>query len=441
MTDDRLDDRADDRLDDRPDEEFDRWRAWRVRGRRLLDRWFVVAVAALVVVAGAGLALAYEPHVQPETEAVEQPVEVWSEEASMSHQAEVQQPNEVFDLGSNLTNRSSYYQTIAPELDGTYEYVYYADDGDLSVDVEAYLEHRSVDGEEVLWQRTEPLASERYDDLEPGESATVTFRINASEIEAQVERIHEDLGTSIGTTESAVVVETTVSGEIEGEQTTTEHQQRLDVDPGGDVYHVESSPPMQETYQTTLTEEVERTYGPLRSYGPFGLVALALAGIAVLWRERSRGSIAPTDEELLALDRYQTRREFDDWISRGRIPETRLDGEPIVVSSLADLVDVAIDSDRRVIEDPARDVFAVVDGDNVYTFSWADDQLGDEWPRDGDSVADPDEETDGDERSQKAVDLSLDDGRGTDVVEQVGGTDGAGPASGREGGETDDPEP
>lgn len=73
------------------------------------------------------------------------------------------------------------------------------------------------------------------------------------------------------------------------------------------------------------------------------------------------------DVDVAVLRETLTRERFDEWISRGRVPKDT-GQRSVYVESLEDLVDVAIDSSKRVIRDPERDQYVVIDGDIVYRY-------------------------------------------------------------------------
>ena len=353
-------------------DEEGRTNVWEFRLRRALDRQFVVVVAALLVTAALGGYLAYEPHVEPGVEIEEETVTDWSERTAFGHSATVQQANPVFPVGSELTDRSLYYTNLAPELDGTYEYRYSGNGGDGTVDVEMDLQlrYRSVAGDDdgVFWERTEPITTVERDAVEPGDPVTAEFQVDVSEAESEVENIQDQLGTTIGTTEVDVIVYTQVQGTVDGEEVTTTHRQALQISPDGATYSVEEPGTETELHQSTVTHEVPTEYGPLRSYGSLALVAVSLLGLIGLGTARHQGNIAPSTREERAVEWATTRSEFDEWISRGRVPADSIDTTRIELESLDGLVDVAIDSNRRVIEDVTRNAFYVVGEDAHYVF-------------------------------------------------------------------------
>ena len=102
-----------------------------------------------------------------------------------------------------------------------------------------------------------------------------------------------------------------------------------------------------------------KTYGPLRRIGApvvsaFGVLGLVLlAGIRI----RTRTELTPLEEAIL---RYETHREeFDEWITTAVLPASAYQGEWAEVDTLEDLVDLAIDTDERVVEDPENGVYVV----------------------------------------------------------------------------------
>ena len=342
-----------------------------IRVRKLLDEWLFAVVLGVVLLALVGGWVAYQTHVEPGVVTHEETVSSWQEQTELSHHAEVVRPNPVFTDNQTLSNQPAYFTEISPILGGTYEYSYSASDsGELDVEVVPELHIQAVDDEgDPYWRQTESLNQTRYGGLSPGETATVPVEINVSEAMQEIERTESALGTSIGTTEVAVVFGTRVSGTVNDERVAGFHRERLHVDPDGETFVVETDEGVQETHETTRTVETEAAYGPIRSYGPFGLILVSVAGLGALLVLKHRGRIPPSETELAALERHQEREEFDDWISRGRIPPEAMTGSRIELDSLEDLVDIAIDTNSRVVEDADSGAFVVTGENWHYTVS------------------------------------------------------------------------
>jgi hypothetical protein len=99
-----------------------------------------------------------------------------------------------------------------------------------------------------------------------------------------------------------------------------------------------------------------------------GVLAFAGAAASVLIRR-------DLDAEEIRTRIFRGR--YQEWISRGEIP-TGTDKRYVRIDDLADIVDIGIDSNKRVIWDEEYDVYAVVDGDIVYYFSPGSSEVS-EW--------------------------------------------------------------
>lgn len=341
----------------------------RIRLRKRLDEYALVVVLVLVVLAGAGAWLAYQTHVDPGTETEQRTTATWSEQATVSHAAEVQTPNPVFEVGQELSNQGTYFTQLSPAFEGEYTYTYTASErGELDTVIDAHLRIQSVDDDgNPYWTVTEPLETTQQT-LDPGDTEGVAVELDIPAVAAEAEEIEAGLGSTIGTIQTEVVFETQVVGVVNGENVADTHQSSLTLDPDGATYSVEADDGVSETHETVETVESERTYGPVRSYGPLALLTLSLVGLVGLAGARHRGVIPPAPAEQAALEQYQQRREFDNWISTGTVPPGGRTGTEIRLDSLEDLVDVAIDTDQRVIEDTDTGGFFVLGDGRYYAY-------------------------------------------------------------------------
>ncbi|MFP9061381.1 DUF5305 domain-containing protein [Natrialbaceae archaeon A-chndr2] len=350
-----------------------------IRLRALLDRRFLLVVGLFIAIVVAGGWLAYEPHVAPATIEDSQPTGTWEEQPTLSHQAEIQRANPVFPVGETLRNQGLYYTRLSPELQGTYAYAYEAPDGELDTTVDVFLVLQSVDDDgNAYWTERERLERDSVEDLQPGQEMQLSFDLNVSDVEPRIEAIESGLGASPGTSEATVVVETTVSGTVNGERISNRHVGEYVLEPTGSTYSVQTNTENVGERTFTETVEVDERYGPLRSYGSLALVVFGLVGIATLGYGRHADLLAVTDDERRLLEAASQREEFDDWISVGHVEEADLEGPRIEIANLEGLVDVAIDSDRRVIEDPQQGAYYVVEGDVYHVYEPADRVLEDD---------------------------------------------------------------
>lgn len=116
--------------------------------------------------------------------------------------------------------------------------------------------------------------------------------------------------------------------------------------------------------------------------GP-ALAVVGLLGLVGLVGARWAGHTGLTASEAAYLRYRADRAEFDEWLTRIRLPAATREGPTAEAEGLADLVDYAIDSDAAVVEDRAAGRYQVRGPDAVYVFEppappagVADDPLG-----------------------------------------------------------------
>lgn len=343
----------------------------RLRFRALLDAQFAVIMAVCLIAAAVGGGLVYTTHVDPGTETRQQTVSSFTVETAYDHSAEVTEPNSVFETGTVLDDRSTYFTRIAPELDVDVETSYAASSAaDVDVRFDSVLVVRNVGGEEgtVYWSERETLASETVSGVDPGESATSSFALNSSAADATAAEVEEELGASPGETEIFVVTDVTLEGTINGQSTSYARTVELGLDHGGDTYTVSDPGVQSDTSERTEAVTVERSYGPLRSIGGPLLLALGLlGGGALAYARRGRGlALTPAERDYLSYS--DDRSEFAEWITTFRLPASVHERPEAEAESLRDLVDFAIDNDTGVVEDPETGAYHAVTGEFVYTY-------------------------------------------------------------------------
>lgn len=325
----------------------------RLRDRlRLLraDYGIVILVACLLAVgAGGWLLYAAQPGTETETVVTDR----WNEQGRFTHAAEVTQPNPVFETGTTL-ERTVYYSSVSPELEGTYVYEH-GDEIDRQVTMDLRLVIQSAREDSVLWRRVDPLnTTERT--VAAGETIAGEWAVNVSAAAARVERIREQLGASVGTVEIRVVAEVTTNAE-DGQP--TRHTRSFGIDPNGETFSVTPPEAYGETYETTAERTVETGVTLSLAGAGTGLLIAGLAGTVVLGTTRARDGfeLSAPERERIAYERERV--AFDEWITVGEVPERLADRPSVEVERLEGLVDVAIDTDERVVEDPERNTLWV----------------------------------------------------------------------------------
>jgi hypothetical protein len=345
-------------------------RLWWIRVRKRLADLAPAIILGLLVVGALGGWVVYQTHANPGVETDQRTVASWSERGTDSYAAEVTEPNPLFREGQTLSGRPVYFTRISPELRGAYTYSYTASDtGSLDVTLNASLRLRSVGDDETLWSVTEPLHGTHVEDVSPDEQTTVETVLNISQVAAEVNRIQERLGASVGTTEIDLVFDVQVVGSVNGENVAKTHTRSLRINPEGSTYSVDPPEELDVSHDSTAVVESEQSYGPFRSYGPVVFVVLSALGLFGFVIASYKGWVRPSRFEQTRLEQSQQREKFDDWISTGVVPDRERTGTGIELDSLEDLVDVAIDTNERVIEDTGSGDFYVPGGDRYFVYS------------------------------------------------------------------------
>lgn len=338
-----------------------------VRLLALLDKWFFLFIVVLVILAGASGFWMYQVHAQENVQQQQRTIEEWSETTSYDHSAVIINDSIPFQEGEVVENRPIYYTSLTDELNIDFTYTYSADSGQVKVTTDTSLLIRSVQNEEVLWEYTVPLASNTTPSLEPGETHASRFGVDMRMVLNTLTRVQEQLGTR-GQTQVQVVSTTQVTGQVNGDtvENSYDSSMQLSVNPG--AFRVQEVSTIDESHERVETVEVNVEPSPIESVGSILVFILILVTTLGMIIARYTGYIGLTEDEQELLEIYQQEQEFGEWITEGTFPSERDYDTTILVDDLEGLVDVAIDTNKRVIKDPQLGVSTVLDGDYVYVY-------------------------------------------------------------------------
>jgi hypothetical protein len=397
-----------------------RWLGLRSR----VESYFVAVLVVLVVLAGVGGYLTYAAHGQTQTRTETREVTSWESTGGFTHSARVVNDTAVYAEGDVLRNRTQYFRQLTPRLDGAFVYRYAASDGgNLTATASTLLAFRSVEETEggnttEYWRLEAPIETRRVAGLSPGEPFRVPFAVNVSAAAQRLDRVDGQFGGTPGEKELRVIARIALSGTRNGRAVESTRTYRLPLSLSSTVYRVASGDPATASGGQTERVTVPVEPGPLRAYGGPALAVVGVVAAAGLVAARRRGSLAISEREREWLAYRTARSEFDDWITAARVPEADRPGSAVAVDSLAGLVDVAIDTDCRVLED-ADGTCYVFGSDRSYTYDPPRPPGEDSLPPEGAASAGPsqdgtgDPSTDGDDAPEDAGT----DGRETDVVD------------------------
>ncbi|WP_058993188.1 DUF5305 domain-containing protein [Haloarcula sp. CBA1127] len=340
--------------------------------RTVVDNYELLLIC-LIAIAAVGGYLTYTGHVASGTDTTTRQVSSWQSSGSFSHNATVRNGTSAFPEGEVLEDQPVYLQKVAPVLDGAFTYTYSAsNESDLTASADVFVQYRSVEstqnGELVYWEVKRPLTQGTVQSLAVGERLTVPFSLNVSRAAETVRRIDSEHGQTSGRLEMAVVSQVALSGPRNGQPVDTTRTYRLPIIPSQSSYRVENTGPVTNSGDRTVEAQVEKAYGPIWTLGGPVLLLGSFSAAAALVYGRTTNYLTLTDAERRWLAYKSTREEFDEWITVGRADPVDDDVWTTTVDSLVGLVDVAIDTDERIIESDTDSDFIVYTGDRLFRY-------------------------------------------------------------------------
>jgi hypothetical protein len=345
---------------------------WRLRGRLALDERVAVVAGVLAVLLVVGAWLTFGAYVSGDRTATEQQrVGSWETVGSYDHAARVTRENPVFPVGTTLDNRTLYFSRVSPTLTGQFGFAF---DSSLDGRIRATATQRVVlrqvadsgEDETVLWEQTRP-AGEASATLAPGESVTVPFSFNATALAVRAEAINEQLAAGQGTARTVVTTTVAYEGRVGNRTVEGRENYTATVAFDGGTYRVVTEPNRTER-AVTRPVTVERPPGPLAGVGGPVLFAVGFLGLAGLAAARAQGMLAVSETERASARHRQARREFEEWITVASLPDAVRERPRVDVEDLEGLVDLAIDTDERVIESPGGGQYYVVHDGLLYQY-------------------------------------------------------------------------
>jgi hypothetical protein len=351
-----------------------------LRLKYLFAQYWRVLVPALILISAVAFAGAAVGMVSgQETQQRTVQTDSMTVDTTLSTQATVTGNTTLYEAGEILTDKPVYLQSATPELTIIAETTT-PTDRTVSVTQQVILELSATRNGEVFWRDTETLAIDTEEVTDGTIRTEVTIDVQQLTRE-QLAAVTAEAG-DIGTIEAEISAEALYDT---GTYTGRTHA-RTPMAITNRAYEVDTPQTDEQSNTTTVVQNVpatESTVGITGSIltipewtvglvgvsltvsgGTFGGIFVGLTALAlsiVVWL------VARQIEDFETFRQQYTETRYADWISRGKIPES---GSYIrvPVETLVDVVDIAIDSQKRVIHDPTLDVYAVVDDNHLYEF-------------------------------------------------------------------------
>lgn len=322
------------------------------RLKLLIANYGTVFAIVLVLLALVAFGVAWQTYDDTPTHVESEEVDIEEYAVNTQTMAEVDAADaELYEQGETLVDRPVYFFNESPTLQLQVAFEP-PEDADVEATAQLYIEYEATRNDQVFWDRREELFVEELD-----EETTLETQRDMRNVTRDIQRVQERVGT-VGSVDASFVLFV----DYESEEYDGSLNASAPIEFSTSAYWLDEELSDDARESRTVTHEVpgEPDMSQVGLFVLVGLVLLSLAGAigAVLWQG--------IDTEKLRTD--LARSEYSEWISRGEVP-TRGEKEYVSIDSLEDLVDIAIDTNRRVIYDGSIDTYAVVEGDLMYFYS------------------------------------------------------------------------
>lgn len=307
----------------------------------------ILAVVAVVALTGAGWVYTHPPTTTVTDHTHEQRFE-----SGVDTSAVVTGDSAMYQSGERVENQPVYFRATMPNLTLSVETAV-PEDRRVRVDQRLALVVQASSDGETFWERTRILVDEQTSTTTG--TANTSAVIDVSALADRIAPITEELGPAGSL---SVAVELTTAYETDRYAGELTAQRPFDLSGRTytlDSFAVETQKSTPETRTTTLPNRNRLAY---LAPGAVGVVAL-LSSVVVFALYRRRHMEWQTLEPQIQRSRYA------EWISEGSL-QGPVAERSVAMASIEDLVDVAIDQEKRVIYDPVLDTHAVIDEEVVY---------------------------------------------------------------------------
>jgi len=270
-----------------------------------------------------------------------------------SSSATVTEPNPLFDRGTTLSDQA-YPVAGAPNATVVVD-TRTTDATELQYEHAVAIRYEITRGDDVVWSNVRTLATETG--TVDGEHARSTVTVSIPSVRERLTELQSAAGGRASVSAALVVSSTYETGRYSGQ---FERTGALQID--DNWYQV----PSLSARERRSTPEERTTVVPANNDATWlqcllGTALIAVGVVAAVAKRR----FEPGDQS--ALRRRVHQRRYDDWISNGHVPAS-FDRRVVTMTSLADLAELAIDRNRRIVFDESRRAYVVFDEDVVYYF-------------------------------------------------------------------------
>ena len=308
-----------------------------------------LALLGLVSLGSAGWVYAHPPTTEVTDRIDKVPVE-----SELHTYAQVTGSTSLYSKGTTLRDQPVYFTSATPTVLLSLRTTIPTDEP-VTVNQSLELLIRGVRDGHVFWSETRSLNVERK--TSRNNTVTTSASLDVPKVQERVREVTDEIG-SAGSVE--VLVRTNVT--YETSQYSGHESERALVQLADRSYAIEYVT-FGKTHSTPITRTITVPRQSRFGYGfpaTIGGIAVVLSGlVGVLYVRR---------EDMETLDYLLQKERYDEWVSAGKLPQS-VAAETVSLRSLEGVVDVAIDTNKRVIYDETQNRYAVIDGEVIYDYT------------------------------------------------------------------------
>ena len=316
----------------------------------------VLAILLAVILVGA-CAWTYREYTSTKTETTQVFNYGYTIQVSHAMSSEVGLENPIYPVGTSLVGMAGYFYNISPEalVDISIAYAPSEDSSLLAVNSDTVLLLQKIDDEGTpFWMLESNISSSSFT-LTGTSEHTDRLELDCQEISSFFEQTEESLDSTVGSPIGLLRTTVSYQGTVSSKEFADTQVYDMPIVFGPDYYYMgeyDQPGPITENYYSPVVSVVEKDLSDIFvQLAAVAVVAILL--IAVL----ATGGHKRNDLEFFS--------KHKEWVSTGVYPGGEWEKE-VYVPELQDLIDVAIDSNKRVIYDAGEKLFFVIDSKILY---------------------------------------------------------------------------
>jgi hypothetical protein len=298
-------------------------------------------------------------------------VPLYTQHGSYTYSVPVTNENPLYEIGTRLEmGKPAYFLVASPTTDMSFTYrLEPADSAEISGKLKTMIvatgKGMSEGEEKIFWQKELPLKLEEGDNNWKGVTVTRKFSIDVPKVKSMVKNVQEQLNYSKDA-DIEIVNRVNYQGKVNGENIYGTKDFAIPLLISSSYYQLPEKLDFSE--DTNITRKVNsKSYPPLSTiFVPLAISLLSLVLASSILISTRMKKVEPEYKE--KQEKERRRSPFKEFISRGTLPKESNSIMKIEISSLQELIDVAVDTNLRVIFDEEVNTYFILQSGAMYIF-------------------------------------------------------------------------